>query len=74
MSASAIILSLATVGCKEALEDAPNNVTGRISLEDFQNLALIDFQNADADHDGTLTPEEFKTWLAEASVRHQPNK
>ena len=58
----------------EDLKNKPNDTTDRISLEDFQNLALIDFQKADANHDGQLTPEEFKTWLAEASVRRRQDK
>lgn len=58
----------------EAFKNKPTDPTDRISLEDFQNLALTDFQKADANHDGQLTPEEFKTWLREASVRQQQVK
>jgi hypothetical protein len=58
----------------EDLKNKPNDPSDRISLEDFQKMALIDFQKADANHDGQLTPEEFKTWLTEASVRHPQGK
>ncbi len=45
--------------------EAPKTAKGpkdRITLPEFQDAMMVRFRKADADHDGLLTPDEFKIW------------